>query len=447
MLNTNETGGTKAEKAPLSEEIRSGVRAELELILGAPIFAQSNRCKSFLSYVVSQTLSGKADQLKERTIGVGVFDRPLDYDTGEDSIVRVTANEVRKRLGQFYRESTSTHRIQLELPRGAYVPEFRFHASSEAIGKKEGALENTAGEVPELTQKPAATDGLIPPPIPVGTRAEPTSVGVAPSQKGRIRSLILYGVVFLILVLVAALGLLSKRLVNRVPDLWGSFIRSRSPVLVCIDTHALAVPGAGSVPTEGQTFVDMVLRKQIIALDDAAVLSSMAAVLGRSGIAFRVVGAEQTSLSDFRRQPVILIGAIDNKWTIRLTEGLRYRIEVENPPNSGAEKAPIASIVDSQHPGTRWTTDLGVPFNSWKKDYAVISRVDDITTGVPVLIEAGLGNDGTLAASELITSGGLSPILANEPSCRDKRNFEAVIETQIIDTKSGPPHVLRLACW
>ncbi len=73
---------------------------------------------------------------------------------------------------------------------------------------------------------------------------------------------------------------------------------------------------------------------------------------------------------------------------------------------------------------------MSVPFGAWKSDYAVIARMDDVMTGVPVLIEAGLGNDGTLAASELITSGGLSTNLARESSCRDKRNFEAVIETQ-----------------
>jgi hypothetical protein len=120
---------------------------------------------------------------------------------------------------------------------------------------------------------------------------------------------------------------------------------------------------------------------------------------------------------------------------------------VENPPGSGADKEPIASIVDTKQPATRWTTDLSIPFSAWKSDYAVIARVDDATTGVPVLIEAGLGNDGTLAASELITSGELSAKLAHESACSNKANFETVIETEIIDTKSGPPHVLRLTCW
>jgi hypothetical protein len=73
--------------------------------------------------------------------------------------------------------------------------------------------------------------------------------------------------------------------------------------------------------------------------------------------------------------------------------------------------------------------------------------MDDSTTGVPILIEAGLGNDGTVAASELISSGEMATTLANERSCQGKSNFEGVVGTQIIDMKSGPPHVLRLICW
>jgi len=195
-------------------------------------------------------------------------------------------------------------------------------------------------------------------------------------------------------------------------------------------------------------FVNLVLRRQIISLDDAAILSSLASELGKKGIAFRVVGAELTSLEDLRRQPVILIGAIDNRWTLRLTQNLRYRIEVANPPGSGSAKEPIASIVDSQNPGKNaWVTDLSVPFTQWTSDYSIIARMDDPTTGVPVLIEAGLGNSGTVAASELLNSGAMEKILAGDATCRGKANFEAVVGTEIIDMKSGPAHVLRLNCW
>jgi hypothetical protein len=439
---------TGVEHHSFSTEFQAAVRVELEAMLKAPIFAQSNRCKRFLSYVVLQTLSGNAGELKERTIGIRVFERTNDYDTGDDSIVRVTANEVRKRLGQFYGESTGTHSIQIELPRGSYVPEFRIQPSRGTKKADEIKVPESAVGDPVPTEPLATDEGVSSIPATVDAVTNPEAILPKPAIPtkglGR-RSLLVTTFIVLIIAGAAILGLWRFRTLRSVPDLWGSFLHSNSPVLVCIDTHQLPLPGSAS--SEGQKFADMVLRKQIIALDDAAVLSSMAALLGKKDIPFRVVGAEQTSLADLRRQPVILIGAIDNKWTIRLTQDLPYRVEVANPPGSGAEKEPVASIVDSQHPGTRWTTDLSIPFNSWKSDYAVIARMDDVTTGIPVLIEAGMGNDGTLAASELITSGSVSAHLANEPSCRDKQNFEAVIETQIIDTKSGPPHVLRLTCW
>jgi len=85
----------------------------------------------------------------------------------------------------------------------------------------------------------------------------------------------------------------------------------------------------------------------------------------------------------FSIEPVILIGAIDNKWALRLTQALRYRIEVANPPGSGSGKEPIASIVDAQNPTTvpTWTTDLSIPFAAWKNDYAIVARIGDATTG------------------------------------------------------------------
>jgi hypothetical protein len=120
VFNPSRVTEIKPETSIFSRDIQTAVRAELEMMLSAPAFAQSNRCKRFLNYVVTQTLSGHAGELKERTIGINVFERAFDYDTGGDSVVRVASNEVRKRIGQFYRESESVHPVQIELPRGSY---------------------------------------------------------------------------------------------------------------------------------------------------------------------------------------------------------------------------------------------------------------------------------------------------------------------------------------
>jgi len=451
MSNLNAIEENTGRSRTLTADIENAVRAELEAMLKTPIFAQSGRCKRFLSYVVSQTLEGNGSQLKERTIGISVFERANDYDTGDDSIVRVTANEVRKRIGQFYRESGAAHSIQIDLPRGAYVPEFKIQPANLSTDPA-----RTEPLQDPLDQAASAGAHASVDPLPHSHAFEEVPLipeSAADLAKKPEPSLARKGltlVLVIVLLLGAIMAIFGRWKLGREragPDIWSSFQRANVPVLICIDTHDIQATNP-EAPPDRQNFVDLILRKQIIALDDAAVLSSMAGVLGKKNIPFRLASAAQTSLTELRRQPVVLIGAIDNKWTLRLTQNLRYRIEVANPPGSGSGKEPVARIVDSEHPeNDQWKVDLGVPFSAWRRDFAVIARLDDTTSGVPVVIEAGLGEDGSIAASELITSGAIEAQLMGEPSCRGKSNFEAVIGTDIIDTRPGPPHILRLNCW
>ena len=71
-------------------------------MLANPLFSHSKRYPNLLRYVVEQTLQGQTAPLKERTLGVEVFDRKLDYDTSLDPVVRTTAGEIRKRIAQYY---------------------------------------------------------------------------------------------------------------------------------------------------------------------------------------------------------------------------------------------------------------------------------------------------------------------------------------------------------
>lgn len=433
----------------LSAEFQTAVRAELELMLASPIFAQSNRCKNFLNYVVLQTLSGKASDLKERTIGICVFERSNDYDTGEDSIVRVTANEVRKRLGQFYRESLAAHPIQIELPRGAYVPEFRIHPDRRGAKAEEVIAPKPLDQIVAARQTPftAEVHPFIVPPSTAARHPSQIAERTGPKKFRTARGLAL-AVALAVLVIGACAGgfqIWHIRARNDFPQLWDGFLKAKGPVLICFDAHDLRPVDAVSSPGS-DTFFNDILHKQVISVDDAAVLASMAGLLGRKGITFRVAGAGETSLADLRRQPVILIGAVGNKWTTALTQDLPYRIDIAYP--LGPNEPPIASIVGADQPANGpWRIDFSIPLSAWKTDYAIVARVDDDKTGVPVMIVAGLGNDGSLAASELISSDNLIAELKDSHPCSLKSDFEAVIGTEIIDREPGPPHILRLKCW
>lgn len=113
----------------------AALRAHLILVLASPAFKGSKRSQEFLRYIVEHSLAGQFDQLKERTLGMELFGRPATYDTGEDSIVRVSASDVRRRLLQYYSEAGSDSEFRIELPSGSYIPEFRHRgATGEPLG-------------------------------------------------------------------------------------------------------------------------------------------------------------------------------------------------------------------------------------------------------------------------------------------------------------------------
>jgi hypothetical protein len=77
-----------------------------------------------LRFVVEETLAGRQDLLKERTLGVALLGKTPAYDTGADSGVRVRANEVRRRLASHYESAAPKAGIRIELPPGSYSPKF-----------------------------------------------------------------------------------------------------------------------------------------------------------------------------------------------------------------------------------------------------------------------------------------------------------------------------------
>src|SRR5271165_5249311 len=73
---------------PQTKEEREAILRELKKVLASPQFSSSKRYPALLQYIVEKTLDGKSDHLKERTLGVEVFDRQPAYDTNADTVVR-----------------------------------------------------------------------------------------------------------------------------------------------------------------------------------------------------------------------------------------------------------------------------------------------------------------------------------------------------------------------
>jgi adenylate cyclase len=101
------------------------IQRQLTCILASSVFAHSHRQSRFLSYIVQATLTGGADRLSQRVIGIEVFDRPDSFDPVVDSIVRVEAARLRSKLREYYDEVGKSDRVYIELPKRTYAVRIR----------------------------------------------------------------------------------------------------------------------------------------------------------------------------------------------------------------------------------------------------------------------------------------------------------------------------------
>jgi serine/threonine-protein kinase len=116
---------SRANTAAAQKLPERNARQQLERILASAAFRPADRLKRFLSFIVTEALEGRGDQLKEYVIGVQVFDKESSFDPRADPIVRVQARRLRARLVRYYREEGGTDLIVIELPKGGYAPTFR----------------------------------------------------------------------------------------------------------------------------------------------------------------------------------------------------------------------------------------------------------------------------------------------------------------------------------
>ena len=106
------------------EPTPKAVRLQLDRILQSAEFRGSDKQRKFLSFVVDETLEGRASQLKGYTVAVSVYGRREDFDPQVDPIVRVEAGRLRRALEHYYLTAGQNDPVRIEIPKGGYVPNF-----------------------------------------------------------------------------------------------------------------------------------------------------------------------------------------------------------------------------------------------------------------------------------------------------------------------------------
>ena len=399
-----DSGDTLGVLSPTSDTERQTIREELERLLADPLFRNSRRYPAFLRHVVEQTLAGRATLLKERSIGVDLFERAPDYDTNTDHIVRTTAAEIRKRIAQYYQAAGREVPLRIDLPPGSYVPEFRL--------------------TPKDVAAPSATAAL---------HAQGARRFLSP-QVG-----ILAAATLLLLVVLFFLLRTRPSEDAALEKFWGPVLDAPGEITIGV-TPPLGIENAMPDPMSLPTFLELHgSEREHVSVGDAEALAQVARVLGAHRKTFQLRRAP-ISLTDLRQGPVILIGGFNNEWTIRLTGQLRFRLQRDGS---------MRWISDRLHPEKHdWWFNYDIPPNSATEDYGLISRVFDATTGRQVLTAAGIAKYGTVAAGEFLSN----PALLLELDRRagkgwERKNLQIVIRTRVIADHSGAPELVDFAVW
>lgn len=453
---------------PQSTEDREAILTQLELLLVHPLFSQSKRYPALLRFVVEQSLAGNSDQVKERSIGIEVFGRPPGYDANADPVVRVTAGEIRKRLAQYYYDPAHAEEIRVELPTGSYVPIFqRFvEPATPPAALPPPAIAAIADPVP------IAPDSFPPRNATEASIANPATP--APAFRAAVHSHTVHHTAHPVLtVLLVAVTLLlglaggywyrqyqQSRIPAPVPadqsvdDFWQPMTAGPATVTFCLGEPARDSSGdtdpAQTIkhPKLTEPLYFRLRQSGLFALADVVTLTRMTDVLERQTKPFRVSAASEASFAQLREGPAVLIGAFDNLWTMRLTRDLRFGFDSIDGNAFIVDRKLNGKESGNNGVKTQWFTAWDLPYEKLARDYAIVARYHDSLTGQPVVIAAGISEEGTEAAGELISNPtDLEALLRNAPANWRHMNMEAVIETKVIDGHSGPPQVRAVEFW
>lgn len=133
MTMTDDTG-------PSPEEARAAVQR----ILGWGGLAGSERLRGLLTFLAEETLAGRGDEIRAKTIALDHYGYSADELADREGVVRVDAGRLRRRLEEYYRLDGAEDPVLVALPKGSYRPQFEAHAvetaKPNASKQKTGAL-------------------------------------------------------------------------------------------------------------------------------------------------------------------------------------------------------------------------------------------------------------------------------------------------------------------
>jgi hypothetical protein len=423
--------------------------ALVQRILASRNFSKSGRLSAFLIYICRCALENRDDEITEQQIGIHVFNRPADYNPGDDNIVRTTARQLRQRLALYYQEEGGADDIRIEVPKGGYHPSFVHLTEETSLHREPPVVDSGSAHARPSVQ--------IPPPLPIEA-----ALSNAPSRRWSSLAVVLAAVCG------ACLVLLGQRLLHRfaarpaaTAPLWSTvFITGQPTVFVSGDAGLnmynnlartqvklgdyasgayLSTPAAQA--PDGYTWASLASRRYV-SFVDLTFADQMRQIEAAHGAQYSIKFARDVHPEDFRNANVILVGAptynpwdemFDNRLNFHLHyDGTRNIVSVLNAkPESGEPSEYLPAAEDSSHRG--YTHGFGY--------IAVTTNLEG--NGRVMLVEGSTVAGVDASLSFLMNDAKMAPILKKASSFKgDRSNFEILLGANFLKSSSPDAQVL-----
>ena len=379
---------------------------ELERLLQSRALHGSESLRAFLKFVVLKSVESQNSYLKEYIIATEVFGRSSDYDSRNDSMVRVQAGRLRSKLQEYYLGEGKDDKVIIDLPKGQYTPVFSY------VPELNGSKSNVA-----VDNKPAA-----PTELPVSTVATKVTIGVL--------TLICFALSIIALNYRSEARLLNESAAYKPSEspeaqaaapLWGELLRSPEPVLVAFSNtqfegtaetgmrllkplDSSGSSGATHAHSSGSEARNSVVTDHYTGIGEVMGVYSLADFFLKAGHPFRVKRSLLLTWDDVKTENLVVLGSPAENLLLRdlpQAQDFLFRL-MKN------EKQDVSFGITNTKPGpgeqsAYFAKQEGPSRSQISEDYAVISSLKGLNENYRLLILAGITTFGTQAAAEYVT--------------------------------------------
>ena len=383
---------------------------ELEKLLQSRTLQGSESLRAFLRFVVLKSVENQNSPLKEYVIATEVFGRSSDYDSRNDSTVRVQAGRLRSKLQEYYAGEGKEDRVVIDLPKGHYAPVFSSVVPSNGSGVA----------VADLPAASSSVDSS-------GTRVpwlKLTAAGLA---------ILCFALSILVFNYRSEARRLKESPVSRASDsgdvqaaapLWDDLLRAPQPVLVAFSntlfqgTAETGMKLLKPLDSPGRSFgtannaqssggieeQNNVVTDHYTGIGEVMGVYSLADFFLKTGHPFRVKRSLLLTWDDVKTENLVVLGSPaenlllrdlpqDQDFVFRLLKNDKQETIfgiANTKPGAGEQPAYFAK-------------QEGLSRSQISEDYAVISMLNGLNENYRLLILAGITTFGTQAAAEYVT--------------------------------------------